>query len=69
MGSQLRLVVDLDLDTTPIGGQISTATGPARSFHGWLELASAIETLRSVAVTARGAGNAREPGRGQSRPV
>jgi hypothetical protein len=41
-------VVELELDTTPIRGRISTPPDPAREFRGWLELASAIEQLRTA---------------------
>jgi virginiamycin B lyase len=69
MGGNLRLVVDLERETTPIGGQISTATGPTRAFHGWLELASAIETHRNAAVTAPESRHAYGPARQQRRPA
>jgi len=45
MATQLQITVDLEPDATPIEGQISTATHPARPFHGWLELTSVIEQL------------------------
>ena len=48
----IRLVVDLEPET-PIRGRISSGTDAARPFHGWLELASAIETLRNAAAAAR----------------
>ena len=35
------------------------------ALHGWLELASAIEALRSAALTARDAGDAEEPAHGE----
>jgi hypothetical protein len=41
--------VDLELDATPICGLVLTDAHPAGSFRGWLELASAIEQLRSAA--------------------
>jgi hypothetical protein len=68
MGTNLRLVVDLELETTPIGGRISTGSEPARPFHGWLELASAIETHRNAAITASESRHAHEPAHGPSRP-
>jgi hypothetical protein len=45
MTTHLQITVDLELEATPIEGQISTATQPSRPFHGWLELASVIEQL------------------------
>lgn len=45
MATQLQITVDLEPEATPIEGQISTGTHPSRRFHGWLELASAIEQL------------------------
>jgi len=56
------LIVDLDLDLTPIGGRISSDQHPTRQFHGWLELTAAIDALRTAALTAppaRGHANAR----------
>lgn len=49
MTGHLRITVDLELDPTPICGLVLTDTHPARPFRGWLELASAIEQLRSAA--------------------
>jgi hypothetical protein len=46
------LIVDLDLDLTPIGGRISSDQHPTRQFHGWLELTAAIDALRTAALTA-----------------
>ena len=42
--AQLRLAIDIDSD--PISGWISNRCGLLRSFHGWLELTSAIEAAR-----------------------
>jgi hypothetical protein len=52
MASQLQLYVDLELESVPIGGAVSSDQHPSRPFQGWLELASAIETLRREALTA-----------------
>jgi hypothetical protein len=52
MATHLRLLLDLELAATPIAGRISTTSDPARPFHGWLELASTIETMRKAALTA-----------------
>jgi hypothetical protein len=43
-----RVVLDLD-PGEPIHGRIAFSTGPAQSFHGWLELASKLERARSEA--------------------
>ena len=50
MTRYLRITVNLELDTTPICGLVITDTHPDRPFRGWLELASAIEQLRSAAL-------------------
>jgi hypothetical protein len=47
-----QLILDLDLDLTPIGGNISSDQHPTRQFHGWLELTAAIDALRTAAQTA-----------------
>lgn len=53
MASALQLVVEINLDSRTISGRISTNHDPARPFHGWLELASTIETLRNAALNTR----------------
>ncbi|MBV8940628.1 MAG: hypothetical protein JO240_02735 [Solirubrobacterales bacterium] len=53
MASHVVLVVDLELGATPISGRISTGIEPATPFHGWLELASAIERRRDAARAGR----------------
>lgn len=47
-----QLILDLDLDVTPIGGRISSDQHSTRQFHGWLELTAAIDALRTAALTA-----------------
>ena len=47
-----RLILELDLDLTPIGGRISSDQHPTRQFHGWLELTAAIDAVRTAALTA-----------------
>jgi hypothetical protein len=49
MTRRLQIVVDVALDATPISGHVSTDEHAPRPFQGWLELASAIERLRSRA--------------------
>jgi hypothetical protein len=53
MTSHLQLSVDLELESVPIGGSVSSGEQAARRFQGWLELASAIEGLRKEALTSR----------------
>jgi hypothetical protein len=48
MAGELQIIIDLAPDATPIEGQVFTQAHPARPFHGWLELASAIEQLRGA---------------------
>jgi hypothetical protein len=57
MGEHIRFGVELDLDATPIGGQL-LAGDSTRSFQGWLDLATGIEDIRSSAL---------ETGRGETR--
>ena len=48
MGYLTHLLIDLDLDATPIAGYIATDHDARRPFHGWLELSSAIEERRTA---------------------
>lgn len=43
-----HLLIELDLDATPIAGYIATDHEARRPFHGWLELSSAIEERRTT---------------------
>ena len=43
-----HLLIELDLDATPIAGYIATDHEARRPFHGWLELSSAIEERRTA---------------------
>jgi len=56
-----RVVLDLD-PGEPIHGRITFSTGPAQSFHGWLELASKLEGVRPPGDTAITAPPHRAPG-------
>ncbi len=53
----MRLVLDLDPDSEPISGSVVApgAGHTARSFSGWVELASLIERSRAAANNAAGA--------------
>jgi hypothetical protein len=44
--SQVRVVLDLDLDGDPICGSISAADRDSHRFFGWLELADELEVMR-----------------------
>jgi hypothetical protein len=50
MERHLQVTIDLELDPGPIGGHVSSYRHPGRRFQGWLELASAIEQLRTAAL-------------------
>jgi hypothetical protein len=51
----VRVVLDLQIEGEPITGRISLGAESERPFHGWLELANAIES-------ARGRATALDPG-------
>jgi hypothetical protein len=67
MARLTHLLIELDLDATPIAGYIATDREARRSFHGWLELSSAIEERRTTGhrtatLTGRTATVLRSPG-------
>jgi hypothetical protein len=41
------VILDVERDGVPIRGSVSTAPGVERRFHGWLELADALEAARA----------------------
>jgi hypothetical protein len=41
------LILDVERDGVPIQGSLSVAPGVERQFHGWLELADALEAARA----------------------
>lgn len=47
----MRVILDVERDGVPIRGSLSTATGIERRFHGWLELADALEAARADGLT------------------
>jgi hypothetical protein len=47
------VILDVERDGVPIRGSVSTAPGIERRFHGWLELADALEAARAGAPTSR----------------
>jgi hypothetical protein len=49
VASHLQLTIDLEPDTAPITGRVSSGPTVARPFQGWLELAAIIEQLRNDA--------------------
>jgi hypothetical protein len=53
MARHLRLGVDLELEATPFSGTLSSDLLRVRPSQGWLELASPIEELATVALTNR----------------
>jgi hypothetical protein len=46
------VILDVERDDVPIRGSVSTAPGIERRFHGWLELADAVEAARAGALTS-----------------
>lgn len=54
MGYVGHVLIDLDLDATPIAGHITSDQSARRPFHGWLELSSAIEQRRTAGPATAG---------------
>ena len=48
----LHLRLDLDPRSDPIEGALTVGAGPPEPFVGWIELAAALERLRSEAAGA-----------------
>jgi hypothetical protein len=46
------VILDVDRAGLPIRGSISVSPGVLRPFHGWLELADALEAARAGALTS-----------------
>ena len=46
----MRLILDVEREGVPIRGWLSIASGVERRFHGWLELADALEAARAGAL-------------------
>ena len=42
----VRVILDVEREGVPIRGSLSIAPGVERRFHGWLELADALEAAR-----------------------
>lgn len=49
MPSRLQLIINLQLGTGLIAGQVCNGLDVVRPFRGWLELAAAIKQLRAEA--------------------
>jgi hypothetical protein len=47
------VILDVEREGVPIRGSLSTAPGVERPFHGWLELADALEAARGGSDTSR----------------
>jgi hypothetical protein len=45
----VRVILDVERDGVPIRGSLSVVPGVERRFHGWLELADALEAARGGA--------------------
>jgi hypothetical protein len=48
----VRVILDVEREGVPIRGTLSIAPGVERRFHGWLELADALEAARAAALTS-----------------
>jgi hypothetical protein len=48
----VRVILDVERDGVPIRGSLSIAPGVQRRFHGWLELADALEAARAGALNS-----------------
>jgi hypothetical protein len=48
----VRVILDVEREGAPIRGSLSIAPGRERRFHGWLELADALEAARAGAMTS-----------------
>ena len=48
----VRVILDLEREGVPIRGSLSIAPGVERRFHGWLELADALEAARGGSDTS-----------------
>jgi hypothetical protein len=46
------VILDVQREGVPISGSVSVSRGARRQFHGWLELAAAVEAARSGSLTA-----------------
>ncbi len=49
----VRVILDVEREGVPIRGWLSIAPGVERRFHGWLELADALEAARGGLDTSR----------------
>ena len=49
----MRVILDVEREGMPIRGWLSIAPGVERWFHGWLELADALEAARAGALGSR----------------
>jgi hypothetical protein len=47
----VRVILDVEREGVPIRGSLCTAPGVVRRFHGWLELADALEAARADPLT------------------
>ncbi|MGZ4288635.1 MAG: hypothetical protein ACXVW5_31210 [Solirubrobacteraceae bacterium] len=59
----MRVILDVEREGVPIRGSLSTAPGVVRRFHGWLELADALEAARAEELSPGGASDLRAPER------
>ena len=47
----VRVILDVQREGVPISGSILGPSGVERRFHGWLELADAVEAARAGTLT------------------
>jgi hypothetical protein len=57
----VRVILDVEREGVPIRGSLSVAPGVERRFHGWLELADALEAARASGPMAADLGAAERP--------
>lgn len=58
---RVRVILDVEREGVPIRGSLSLVPGVERRFHGWLELADALEAARGGDLTSRPAATDFEP--------
>lgn len=52
-GPHIELALRFDVDSEPIAGSVRHGSGPAHRFHGWLELATALEQVLAADAVPR----------------
>lgn len=63
-GQSLRIVVEIDIETSPVSGGCCQEAGPARPFTGWTELFAALDAAVADARLEAGIGKHVDPATG-----